>query len=94
MHLKMANVLVTIKIMPESPEVNLDWVSEQIAPKITSVGKILKTEKEPIAFGLNALLVSFLMDEQKGDTEQLEKEISETNGISSVQVTDVRRSIG
>jgi elongation factor 1-beta len=90
----MANVLVTIKVMPESPEVNRDWVSEQIARKVGSTGKILKTDKQPIAFGLSALLITILMDESKGSTERLEKDISALSGVSSVDVIDVRRAVG
>jgi elongation factor 1-beta len=90
----MANVLVTIKVLPESPEVSFSWLSEQVEPKIASVGKILKTERQPIAFGLNALLITFLMDESKGSTETLEKEISGLQGVSNVDVVDVRRAVG
>ncbi|MBN2454099.1 elongation factor 1-beta [Candidatus Woesearchaeota archaeon] len=94
MDAKMATVLITIKIMPESPDVNLDWVLEQASPKISSVGSILKTEKQPIAFGLNALMITFSMDEKKGDTEPLEKDLASLTGVSSAEAVDVRRAIG
>jgi len=90
----MANVLVTIKILPESIDVSFSWLSEQIEPKIAAVGKILKSEKEPIAFGINALLITFLMDENKGSTEKLEEEIAAVQGVSNVDVVDVRRAVG
>jgi translation elongation factor EF-1beta len=34
------------------------------------------------------------MDEKKGDTESLEKQISEIEGVQSVECTDIRRIIG
>jgi translation elongation factor EF-1beta len=34
------------------------------------------------------------MDEKKGDTEALEKQISEIPEVNSVELTDIRRIIG
>jgi len=36
----------------------------------------------------------FVMDEAKGSTDDLEKKISEIDGVNSVEVVDVRRTIG
>jgi len=91
----MASVIVTLKIMPESPKVNLDFLYGKAEKEISEFGgKIGKKEIEEIAFGLKALNLIFIMDEAKGSTEKLEEKISKINGVNSVQVTDVRRTIG
>jgi translation elongation factor EF-1beta len=36
----------------------------------------------------------FALPEETGSTEALEKQISAISGVSSVQVTDVRRAVG
>jgi elongation factor 1-beta len=90
----MANVLVTIKIMPESPDVDLGTVANGASARIAAVGLLMKTEQLPIAFGLKALMLTFLMDEAKGSTEPLENELAGLQGVGSVDVTDVRRAIG
>jgi elongation factor 1-beta len=92
----MAKAIVTIKIMPESPDIDLNNISSEIETKIDSfAGKgDRKKEIEPIAFGLNALKITFVMDENKGSTEPLENEISGIEGVQSVEVVDVRRAIG
>ncbi|MBN2459525.1 elongation factor 1-beta [Candidatus Woesearchaeota archaeon] len=92
----MANAIVTIKIMPESPDVDLDKLSPEIEGKINSFAGEGDRRKEiqPIAFGLNALQIIFVMDEKKGSTEPLEEEISKIEGVQSVEVVDVRRAIG
>jgi len=54
----------------------------------------IKTEQEPIAFGLNALKIMFVMDESKGSTEALEENIKKIDGVNSVETVDVRRAIG
>lgn len=91
----MASVIVTLKIMPEAPNVNLSFIYEKAEKEISEFGgKIGKKEIEEIAFGLKALNLIFIMDEAKGSTEKLEERISKIKGVNSVQVTDVRRAIG
>lgn len=91
----MANVILTLKIMPSDPKVNLDYISEKAEKLITRFGgRVGKREKEPIAFGLSALKITFIMDEKKGGTQSLEEDISKLSGVSSVNVVDVRRAIG
>lgn len=91
----MANVVITLKIMPESTQVSLKWVAEKASKLISeSGGSVGKTEEEPIAFGLKALKIYFVYDESKGSTQNMEDKISEIPGISSVEVIDVRRAIG
>ena len=92
----MANAIVTLKIMPESPEVDLEKLKEDVKKHIIDFAGEgeTKEELEPVAFGLKALKMIFVMDENIGSTEELEKSISEIKGIQSVEVVDVRRAIG
>ncbi len=94
--LKMANIVVTMKIMPQSPDVNLKWVAGQASRLIKDFAgsEVGKVEEEPIAFGLKALKLYFVMDESKGSTQSLEEKIAGIAGVSSVEVVDVRRTIG
>ena len=92
----MARVVVTLKIMPESPETDLSSIEEQAKAKIAdfSQNNETKTEQEPIAFGLKALKITFVMDESKGSTDALEENIKKIDGVNSVEAIDVRRAIG
>lgn len=91
----MADVIITMRIMPKSPDTNLDSVSEKATQEIANFGgEVGKKETVPIAFGLKALDLTFVMDESKGSTEELENKIKESEGVNSVEVTDVRRAIG
>ncbi len=92
----MATVLITFKIMPESPEVDLGALETQAKDKIQNwagAGET-KTEIEPIAFGLKALKITFIMDEKKGGTEALEEQVNAIEGVQSCEVIDVRRAVG
>ena len=92
----MANVVITLKVMPKSPDVDLKELEEKAKKEITAFCNEteIKTEQEPVAFGLKALKIIFVMDETKGATDPLESKIKELAGVNSVEVVDVRRAIG
>ena len=92
----MAQVVVTLKIMPESPEVDLSLIQNKAEEEIKKFADNteIKAEQEPIAFGLKALKLLFVMDEDKGSTEELENNIKNIEYVKSVETVDVRRTIG
>lgn len=92
----MAQVVVTLRIMPQNTEVDLEELESKAKQEIVKFcnSQEFKTSIEPIAFGLKALNIIFVMDEAKGSTEELERKISKLDGVESVEVTDVRRAIG
>jgi elongation factor 1-beta len=92
----MADVVVTLTIMPDSPEIDLSKLEVEALDKIKVFTGLdnYKVELEPVAFGLTALKILFVMDENKGATDELEDQIKSLEGINSVEVTDVRRAIG
>lgn len=91
----MAQVVITLQIMPEDPEVDLSKIESEAKKAIAeSGGEVGKVELLPVAFGLKALRLIFVADEKKGGTEQLEEKIANIPGVMSVEVTDVRRAIG
>lgn len=88
----MADVLVIVKVYPESDEVNLDKVSEEIQKRLPEGYKLVRKETEPIAFGLKALVAYVQMPEStEGGTEQLEELIGSIEGVSHAEVVGVTR---
>lgn len=92
----MAQVVVTLRIMPQSPEADLKWLERKAKEEIVKFcnSQEFKTEVQPVAFGLKALVILFVMDEEIGSTEALEQKISQLEGVESVEVPDVRRAVG
>ena len=90
----MADVVITLKIMPESVKVDLKKLEEKVLVLIKkhggSVGKI---EVENVAFGLKCINFIFISNEDKG-IDDLEKSIEEIKNVRSVEIVDVRRAIG
>jgi len=91
----MAQVIITLKIMPDGPDTDLDAVEAAAGKEIQEFGgEIGKREIEPVAFGLKALKLFFVMDESLGSTEELEEKVAAIDGVNSVEVSDVRRAVG
>lgn len=95
----MANVVIKIRIMPESIEVDTEALKIEVL-------KIIKTfsgredaadyreETTPVAFGLKAIDITFVHDEKKGGTDPLEDILRNTEGVGGVEVLEVKRAIG
>lgn len=91
----MANLIATLRVLPESPEIDLDVLEESIRDVVPSHMEMYKVEREPIAFGIIALNVMILTtDDEKGDITPLEESIQGIDEVSQVEVTDVRRTLG
>jgi len=90
----MGIALIKIKIMPTSPDVNLEEIKTK-AKKIIEKGKGEKVAftEEPIAFGLKAIIASFSQDESEG-LDPIEQELKTIENVNSIQVIDMRRAFG
>ena len=90
----MGTALLKIKLMPESPDTNLEELEAQAKKVIEeNQGQNPKFEKEPIAFGLTALITSFAMDESI-PTDPFEENLSKIEGVNSGETIDFRRAVG
>jgi translation elongation factor aEF-1 beta len=92
----MGTAVVTLRIMPENPDIDLKKIEEEALLLICAFSdeRQKKVDIQPVAFGLKSINITFLMDEKKGDTESLEKQITDIEGVNSVECTDVRRIVG
>ena len=90
----MALAVLKIKIMPSSPNTDIEKIKKEAEKVCIKVGAQLHAaEKEPIAFGLVALILTIAWPEEK-DQEDIEKELSKIKDVNSVQVIDFRRAFG
>ncbi len=83
----MGEVAVTLRLMPESPEVDLTRVEAAIKERV----KVHSISREPIAFGLEALRVVAVVPDAAGGTEPLEQELASLSGVGNVQVIGLTR---
>ena len=89
----MGEVAAQIKIMPSSPDVDLQELSSRIESAVTKYGQLHNCEVQPIAFGLKALLITVIIEDREGGTEQIEASLTAITEIESVQVVAVSRML-
>ncbi|RLI96340.1 MAG: elongation factor 1-beta [Candidatus Aenigmatarchaeota archaeon] len=82
------NVIATFKIMPETPDVNLDNLKKKIK-SMDGLGDVRDFKEEPIAFGLKSLSVLTLVADEGGITDKIEKSLSGLDGVQSVETVGV-----
>jgi len=87
----MARVIVTLKIMPEDVDVDLDSLLKRIKKAIPKGTDIRATEIVPVAFGLKALRMNVAREESLGGTDDIETAISSLKGVAQVEVEMVSR---
>lgn len=91
----MAEVVVKLKVLPESIDTNLSKLKGLCSKEIKAFGgEVHKVEEKPIAFGLVSLEFMFILDEKKGGTDPLEEKLRKVKGVRSAEVVDVRRMFG
>jgi len=85
---------IKIKILPESPDEELEDIEKEAQEKIKEEGgKVSRIEQEPVAFGLKAIIITLAWPEEK-ETDLLERILEDIKGVSSTQIIDHRRAFG
>jgi len=83
--------------MPTSPDANLDSIQAAALKIIQSkIGDAeTRIARQPIAFGLIAVDITFIWEENLGSPEDvLQPLIMGIQDVNSFELTDVRRAIG
>jgi elongation factor 1-beta len=92
----MATAVVTITIMPESPDTDLEHIKTETARIVREFAgeRDTKVSEVPIAFGLKAVNFIFVMSEDLGSPDQVAEKVEKIKGVNSAEISDVRRAIG
>ncbi len=85
------NVAVTLRITPESIDTDLEKIVVQLGEVAEKYGKLHSSEIKPIAFGLNCIETSILMDDSKGGVDGIEEDLRAIEGVSEIDILDVNR---
>ncbi|APX96637.1 MULTISPECIES: elongation factor 1-beta [Natronorubrum] len=87
----MGKVAAKIKVMPDSPEIDLDALQERLESALPEGAKINGVEREDVAFGLIALYPTVIVPDGSGGTETVEENFADVDGVESVDVANVGR---
>jgi elongation factor 1-beta len=93
----MPKVIITARVMPVSPDVNLDELQTKVLAVISEYAGSESDKRvsiNPVAFGLKAIDIIFILDDKNGIPDEMETKVCAIEGANSFQITDVRRAIG
>jgi elongation factor 1-beta len=87
----MGKVAAKIKVMPESPDVDLDALQERLEGELPEGARIQGFERQDVAFGLVGLYPTVLIPDEGGGTDAVEEAFAAVEGVESVAVENVGR---
>lgn len=82
--MKMGQVAVTLKIMPDSPDADIERIKKEIEGLELEPAKLQEIKIEDMAFGLKAIKVLYIMPDT-GGTDRIENAIKEIDGVAEVE---------
>ena len=82
----MGSVAVIMRVMPESPEVNLEQLKKALKEKLPGIQDI---REEPIGFGLKAIKFAAIVNDAGGETDALETTIGAIPGVERAEIIEV-----
>lgn len=85
----MAEVLVSLRVMPKSVEVDLDKLEQRIKESISPD----RIERNPIAFGIIAFNIIKIIPDDAKELEVLESKLKSIEEVGEVEVTQITRSL-
>ena len=87
----MTRLFTRIRILPAEADSNLDEVILQLKSNIPDSMALKAHAKEPIAYGLNAVVGDFLIEDKEGQMDKLEDSIKSLTGVGEIQVINISR---
>ena len=86
-----SRLVARIRILPAEADSNLDDLIVGLKTKIPEGNELKAHAKEPIAFGLHAIIGDFLIDDDEGQMDKLEDSIKKVEGVGEIEVINVSR---
>ncbi|HHT76250.1 MAG TPA: elongation factor 1-beta [Methanomassiliicoccaceae archaeon] len=86
----MGKVAAVYNVVPESPEVPVEEVMENIAKNAPAGVEVATMNVKPFAFGLKIIEVTGIMDDTEGLIEKFEeslRSVPRVQGVDSVTIT-------
>ncbi len=87
----MGDVLVIMRILPNSDEVDIDQMIKDIQNVLPSGVVLRQYKKEEFAYGLTALVIGFTMPDEEGYANLLEQRIRGVEGVGEINIERITR---
>jgi elongation factor 1-beta len=83
---EMGSVAVIMRVMPESPEVDLEQLKTALKQKLPGIQDM---KIEPIGFGLKAIKFAAIINDAGGETDALETSLRSIPGVERAEIIEV-----
>ncbi|MCP8322740.1 MAG: elongation factor 1-beta [Candidatus Methylarchaceae archaeon HK02M2] len=87
----MGKVLVRLKVLPIDAETKPNEVLESVQKSLPSNMEVKRVIEDPIAFGLTASIMDFLIEEKDGEMDRLEKALKLSDLVSQIEVIGISK---
>jgi elongation factor 1-beta len=81
--------MAVIKVMPDSADRDVNKLMDELKKALPKSAEFKGMQVKPIAFGLKAILVAFVVSDAEGGTEPVEQAFAKVPGVESVSVENV-----
>jgi elongation factor 1-beta len=82
----MGSVALILRVMPESPDIDLEKLKTQIKATIPGLQDI---QEEPIGFGLKALKIAVVVSDAGGESDTVEADITAIRGVERAEIVEL-----
>jgi translation elongation factor aEF-1 beta len=92
----MSKAVITFKLMPESPETDLNLIKTaalEIAKTHRSIGE-MQSKEEPIAFGLKAVLILAMYEVEGADFDGIASKMKDIPHVVNAEVAKMDLALG
>ena len=87
----MTRLVARIRILPAEADSDLEDIVHRLKTVIPDGFELMAHAKEPIAFGVEAIVGDFLMEDEAGEMDRLEQFIKKTDGVGEIDVISISR---
>ena len=82
----MGSVAIIMRVMPESPEVDLEQLKKALKAKLPGIQDM---QTESIGFGLKAIKLAAVINDCGGETDAIEMSLNEIAGVERAEIIEV-----
>ncbi len=89
----MGEVLIKYRVMPESPEVDLDNLQKALDAAMPSFATLKGCVAVPFAFGMKALETTIVVEDEEGNNDKIEEIVLGVEGVQGAELLEMGRVI-
>lgn len=87
----MGEVLLKYRVMPEGAEVDLGELESRVSASLPDFATLQKAEAKPFAFGLKALEVTIVVEDEEGNNDKVEETLHGVTDVQGVELVEMGR---